>query len=95
MKIFQFRTPVPTSAAPDDSSRHPAVPQHPQDVHLHQVLSDIIFFRRKKGCKGRGAGGKFDGQFVGKRKKNDRSGERLTIIQMFPKALMFRAIPII
>ena len=36
-KKLLSRTSVPTSIAADDSSRHPAVPQHPQDVHLDQV----------------------------------------------------------
>ena len=46
IKKLLSRTSVPTSIAADDSSRHPAVPQHPQDVHLHQVghhLLDTLF----------------------------------------------------
>ena len=43
IKKLLSRTSVPTSIAADDSSGHPAVPQHPQDVDLHQVKPPICW----------------------------------------------------
>ena len=39
-----FRSEVPESPEVDDSAGHPAVPQHPQDVHLHQVKIEELSF---------------------------------------------------
>ena len=36
------RTPVPASIAVDDSPGHPAIPQHPQNFHLHQVRTVVV-----------------------------------------------------
>ena len=42
-KKLLSRTSVPTSIAADDSSRHPAVPQHLEDINLDQVKPPICW----------------------------------------------------
>ena len=89
---FWFRTTVPESFATDDCSGHPAVSQHPQDVHFHKV--SIQSSANWRLVKWMGAERSLKA-ICNMRGKSDKNGERPALHLNVQEASVFRATSIV